>query len=72
MDKQQEPLKQAPLLWPTGVPNGVDEALRSIRSGRQARQVQQRIGHEDQTPMFPMASVLRMRYALKPRCPLLS
>lgn len=28
--------------------NGLDEAFRSIRYGRQTRQVQQRIGHEDQ------------------------
>ena len=52
MDEHQEPLKQRTPLLPTGVPNGVDEALRSIRYGRQTRQVQQRIGHEDQTPMF--------------------
>ena len=53
MDEHQELLKQRTPLLPTGVPNGLDEALRSIRYGRQTRQVQQRIGHEDQTPMFP-------------------
>jgi hypothetical protein len=53
MDEQQELLKQRTPLVPTGVPNGVDEAPRSLRSSRQTRQVQQRIGHEDQTPMFP-------------------
>src|SRR5437870_4075665 len=52
MDEQQEPLEQHTPLLPTGVPHGVDEARRSIRSGRQTRQVHQRIGHEDQTPMF--------------------
>ncbi len=40
-------------LVPTGVPNGLHEALRSIRSGWQTRQVQQRIGQENQTPVFP-------------------
>jgi len=53
MDKEQQLLQQGAPLLPTGVPNGLDEAPRLIRSGRQARQVQQRIGHEDQTPMFP-------------------
>src|SRR4051794_16736299 len=53
MDEQQELLKQRTPLVPTGVPNGLDEAPRSLRSSRQTRQVQQRIGHEDQTPMFP-------------------
>jgi hypothetical protein len=53
MDEHQQSLKQRAPLLPTGVPNGLDEALRSIRYGRQARQVQQRRGHEDQTPMFP-------------------
>src|SRR5919108_2726491 len=53
MDEQQELLQQRPPLLPTGVPNGLDEAPRLIRYGRQTRQVQQRIGHEDQTPMFP-------------------
>jgi hypothetical protein len=52
MDKDQQLLQQCTPLLPTGVPNGMDEASRSIRSGRQARQVQQRLGHEDQTPMF--------------------
>ncbi len=53
MNEHQQLLQQRAPLLPTGVPNGVDEALRSIGYGRQARQVQQRIGHEDQTPMFP-------------------
>ena len=53
MDEQQELLQQRTPLLPTGVPNGLDEAFRSIRYGRQTRQVQQRVGHEDQTPMFP-------------------
>ena len=53
MDEQQERLEQRTTLLPTGVPNGVDEALCSIRYGRQTRQMQQRIGHEDQTPMVP-------------------
>jgi hypothetical protein len=38
-------------LVPTGVPKGLEEALRSIGYGRQARQVQQRRGPEDQTPL---------------------
>src|SRR5919106_7093395 len=53
VDEHQQPLKQRAPLLPTGVPKSLDEALRSIRYGRQTRQVQQRIGHEDQTPMFP-------------------
>jgi hypothetical protein len=53
MDEHQQLLEQCTALLPTGVPNGLDEALRSIRYGRQTRQVQQRVGHEDQTPMFP-------------------
>jgi hypothetical protein len=53
MDEQQELLKQRTPLLPTGVPNGLDEAFRSIGYRRQTRQVQQRIGYEDQTPMFP-------------------
>ena len=53
MDEHQQLLQQRTPLLPTGVPNGVDEAPRSIRSSRQTRQVQQRIGHEDQTPVFP-------------------
>ena len=53
MHEQQELLQQRTPLVPTGVPDGVDEALRSIRYGRQTRQMQQRIGREDQTPMFP-------------------
>src|SRR5882724_11224468 len=52
MDEHQEPLKQRTPLLPTGVPNGLDEAPCSIRYGRQTGQVQQRVGHEDQTPMF--------------------
>src|SRR6266511_5188401 len=53
MDEHQELLQQRAPLLPTSVPKGLDEALRSIRYRRQTRQVQQRIGHEDQTPMFP-------------------
>src|SRR5919106_1680296 len=53
MDEHQEPLKQRTPLLPTGVPNGVDEAPCSIRYGRQTGQVQQRVGHADQTPMCP-------------------
>src|SRR6266576_945321 len=52
MNEHQEPLKQRTPLLPTGVPNGLDEAPCSIRYGRQTGQVQQRVGHEDQTPMF--------------------
>ena len=51
MHQQQELLDERTALLPTGVPNGVDEALRSIRYGRQTRQVQERIGYEDQTPI---------------------
>jgi hypothetical protein len=53
MDEQQELLQHGTALLPIGVPNGLDEAPRSLRYGRQTRQVQQRIGHADQTPMFP-------------------
>jgi len=53
MHEHQEVLDERTPLLPTGVPNGLDEALRSIRYGRQTGQVQQRIGDEDQTPMFP-------------------
>src|SRR5215831_6075775 len=53
MDEQQELLQQRTPLLPTGIPNGLNEALRSIWYGWQTRQVQQRVGHEDQTPMFP-------------------
>src|SRR6266850_5254273 len=53
MDEHQQVLKQRTPLLPTSVPNGLNEALRSIWYGRQTRQVQQRIGDEDQTPMFP-------------------
>src|SRR5262245_62440101 len=52
MDEDQQFLQQRAPLFPTGVPNGLDEALRSIRSRRQTGQVQQRVGHEDQTPVF--------------------
>ena len=52
MDEPQQLLKLCTPLLPTGLPHGVDEALRSIRDGRQTGQVQPRIGHEDQTPMF--------------------
>ena len=40
MDKQQELLKERTPLVPTGVPNGLDEAPRALRSSRQTRQVQ--------------------------------
>jgi hypothetical protein len=53
MDVHQELLQQRTALLPTGIPKGLEEALRSIGYGRQTRQVQQRIGHEDHTPMFP-------------------
>ena len=53
MDERQEVLDECTPLLPTGVPNGVDEALRSIGSGRPTGQVHQRIGDEDQTPMCP-------------------
>ena len=72
MDEPQEPLTPRTPLLPTGVPHGVAEALRSIRSGRQTRQMPQHIGHDDQTRMVPMAGVRRRRYALQPRCPVRS
>jgi hypothetical protein len=53
MDEHQEPLEQRAPLLPTSVPHGVDEAPRSTRFSRQTCQVQKRIGHEDQTLMFP-------------------
>jgi hypothetical protein len=53
MDEDQQLLQQRTPLLPTGVPNGSDEGPRSTRSRRQTRQVQQRIGHEDQIPVFP-------------------
>ena len=53
MHEQQALLQQRTRLVPTGVPDGVDEALRSIRYGRQTRQMQPRLGREDQTPMCP-------------------
>src|ERR1700752_1687403 len=52
MNKHQEVLQKGAPLLPTSGPNGLDEAFRSIRSNRQAGQMQQRIGYEDQTPMF--------------------
>ena len=52
MDEDQQLLEQRAPLLPTGVPNRLDEAFRSIWYGRQTRQVQQRTGHEDQTPIF--------------------
>jgi hypothetical protein len=51
MDEHQQLLKQRAPLLPTSIPNGLDEVFGSIRSSRQTRQVQQRIGHEHQTPM---------------------
>jgi hypothetical protein len=53
MDAHQPRLQPCAPRMPTGVPNGVDEARRSIRSRRQTPQVPQRRGDEDQTPMFP-------------------
>jgi hypothetical protein len=53
MDEHQEPLEQRAPLLPTSVPHGVDEAPRSTRFSRQTCQVRKRIGHEDQTLMFP-------------------
>ena len=53
MDEPPESLKQCTPLLPTGVPNGLDAAPRSTRYRRQTRQVHQRLGHEDQTPMVP-------------------
>lgn len=52
MDEDQQFLQQRAPLLPTGVPHGLDEALRSIRYRRQTGQVQQRVGHESQTPVF--------------------
>ena len=52
MDERRQPLQQCAPLLPTGVADGLKEALRSIRYGRQTRQGQ-RIGYEDQTRMFP-------------------
>lgn len=52
MDAHQQLLQPHALPLPTGVPPGVDEAPRSTRSGRQTRQVQQRIGRGDQTPVL--------------------
>src|SRR5207249_12129686 len=52
MCEDQPRLQQGAPLLPTGVPNSVHEALRSIRYGRQTRQVQQRRGDEAHTPRF--------------------
>ena len=41
MDEHQQCLEQCAPLLPTGAPYGLDEAPRSIRYGREARQVQQ-------------------------------
>ena len=51
MNKHQELLQSGAPLLPTGVPHGLDEALRAIRSNRQAGHMPQRRGYEDQTPM---------------------
>jgi hypothetical protein len=72
MDEYQEPLEQRAPLLPTGVPNGLDEAPRSTRSSRQTRQVSSEEATKTRHQCFPMASALRMRYSLKPNCPLLS
>jgi hypothetical protein len=53
MDAQQELPQPRPPWLPTGVPDGGEEALRSIGSGRQPRQMPQPRGHEDQTPLCP-------------------
>jgi hypothetical protein len=53
MDEDQQPLQQYTPVRPTGVAKGVDEAFCAIGSSRQTRQGPQRVGHEDQTPMFP-------------------
>lgn len=55
MDEGQSPLSQCAFLLSASVSHGLDEALRSTRSSRQARQVQQRIAHKDQGSMFPNA-----------------
>jgi len=52
MDEHQQLLNQRAPLLPTGVPNSLDEAPRSLWYSRQTGQVQQRIRHEDQTPVF--------------------
>lgn len=51
MDELQEALQPGVSLLPTGVPHGLDEAPRGIRSGRQTGQVSQRVGHEAPTLM---------------------
>jgi len=53
MDEHRELRDERAPLLPTGIPNGMHEALRSILYVRQTGQVQQRIGHEDQAPMVP-------------------
>jgi hypothetical protein len=53
MDAHHQLRQPCTPLLPTGVPHGVDAALRSIWSSRQPRQRPQRIRHEDHTPMFP-------------------
>ena len=55
MDEGQSPLSQCAFLLSASVSHGLDEALRSTRSSRQARQVQQRIACKDQGSMFPNA-----------------
>jgi hypothetical protein len=51
-DPPQPVQPRAPRL-PTGVPDGVEEALRSVRSGRPTRHVPPRRGHEDHPPLGP-------------------
>jgi hypothetical protein len=70
MYKQQELLDERTALLPTGIPNGVHEALRSIGYRRQTGQVQQRIGHEDQTPMFPQGFGTPDPIGVEPQRPL--
>jgi hypothetical protein len=70
MHEPQELLQQRTPLVPTGVPDGVDEALRSIRYGRQTRQLQQRLGREDQTPMCPNGFGTPQAVLVEPQRPL--
>jgi hypothetical protein len=53
--KAQSPLSQCAFLLSASLSHGLDEAPRSTRSSRQARQVQQRIAFKDQGAMFPNA-----------------
>jgi hypothetical protein len=55
MGEARPPLSQCTLLLPTSVSHGLDEALSAIRSSRQTRRLQQRIGYEAQGSVFPNA-----------------